>query len=117
LGYDIRDKRLIVNPDEAKTMRLIFDRYLALKSFQKVIDELNAQGIVSKRRPIAGRVAGGIPFTYGPLAYLLKNRTYLGETGHGGKWFPGEHEPVIDRATCEAVQELLNANSEGRAGR
>lgn len=117
LGYDIRDKRLIVNPDEAKTVRLIFDRYLALKSFQKLIDELNAQGIVSKRRPVKERVAGGVPFTYGPLAYLLKNRTYLGETGHAGKWFVGEHEPIIDRATFDAVQDLLRINTEGRAGR
>jgi len=117
LGYDTKDKRLVVNPSEAKTVRIIFERYLALKSFQKVIDELNAQGIISKRRPIAGRIAGGAPFTYGPLAYLLKSRTYLGETGHGGKWFPGEHEPVIDRAVFDAVQELLRTNSEGRAGR
>ena len=72
---------------------------------------------ISKRRPIAGRIAGGAPFTYGPLAYLLKSRTYLGETGHGGEWFPGEHEPVIDRTTFDAVQELLRTNSEGRAGR
>ena len=32
---------------------------------------------------------------YGPLAYLLKNRTYLGETGHDGHWFAGEHEAII----------------------
>jgi site-specific DNA recombinase len=53
---------------------MIFARYLALKSFQKLIDELNHKGIVTKKRPIAGRVAGGIPFTSGPLSYLLKNR-------------------------------------------
>lgn len=117
LGYDTKDKRLVVNPAEAKTVRLIFERYLAVESFQKVIDELNAQGIVSKQRPIKERVAGGVPFTYGPLAYLLKNRTYLGETGHGGKWFPGEHEPIIDRATFDAVEDLLRTNTEGRAGR
>jgi len=117
LGYDTKDKRLTVNPAEAKTVGLIFERYLAHKSFQKVIDDLNAQGIVSKRRPIKDRMAGGVPFTYGPLAYLLKNRTYLGETGHGGKWFAGDHEPIVDRTTFDAVQELLSRNSEGRAGR
>jgi DNA invertase Pin-like site-specific DNA recombinase len=117
LGYDTKDKRLVVNPNEAKTVRLIFERYLALKSFQKVIDELNAQGIVTKRRHVKERLAGSVPFTYGPLAYLLKNRTYLGETGHGGKWFSGEHEPIIDRSTFDAIQELLKTNSEGRAGR
>lgn len=117
LGYDSKDKRLVVNPGEAKTVRMIFSRYLALRSFQKLIDELNESGIVTKRREIAGRIAGAIPFTYGPLAYLLKNRTYLGETGHNGSWFRGEHEPIIDHDTFEQVQELLKTNSAGRAGR
>ena len=117
LGYDIKDKKLVVNPAEAKTVRMIFTRYLALKSFQKLIDELNDKGIVTKKRPIADRIAGGIPFTYGPLAYLLRNRTYLGETGHGGHWFPGEHEPIIARGIFEEVQRLLKTNSAGRRGR
>src|SRR6476660_266683 len=47
LGYDVKDKKLVVNPAEAKTVRTIFTRYLALKSFQKLIDELNDKGIVT----------------------------------------------------------------------
>ena len=117
LGYDVKDKKLVVNSTEAKTVRMIFTRYLALKSFQKLIDELNDKGILTKRRAVTGRTAGGIPFTYGPLAYLLRNRTYLGETGHGGRWFPGEHEPIIARANFEEVQRLLKSNSAGRNGR
>lgn len=117
LGYDCKDKRLIVNPVEAKTVRMIFDRYLALRSLQKLIAELDAKGIVTKKRPIAGKTAGGIRFTYGPLAYLLKNRTYLGETGHNGHWYAGEHEPIIDRDTFERVQQLLKANTHDRTVR
>lgn len=60
--------------------------------------------------------SGEIPFTYGPLAYLLKNRIYLGEIGHKGKWFPGEHAPIIDCETFERVQRILETNSEGRRG-
>ncbi len=116
LGYDSKDKRLVVNPAEAKMVRMIFSRYLALRSFQKLIDELNAAGIVTKRREIAGRISGAIPFTYGPLAYLLKNRTYLGQTGHSGSWFKGEHEPIIDQNTFEKVQDLLKSNNAGRTG-
>ena len=82
LGYDTKDKRLVINLAEAKTVRSIFERYLALKSFRKVTDELNAQGIVTKLRLIAGRMSGGVPFTFGALAYLFRNRTYIGETGH-----------------------------------
>ena len=117
LGYDRKDKRLVANPAEAKTVRMIFDRYLALRSFQKLITELDAKGIVTKKRPIAGKVAGGIRFTYGPLAYLLKNRTYLGETGHKGRWYPGEHDPIIDRDMFELVQQLLKSNTHDRAVR
>ena len=117
LGYDARDKKLVVNQKEAGTVRMIFNRYLALRSFQKVIDELNEKGIVSKVREAKGRKLGGVPFTYGPLAYLLKNRTYLGETGHKDAWFPGEHKAIIDQRTFEQVQDLLKTNSEGRTGK
>jgi site-specific DNA recombinase len=117
LGYDNTGKRLLVIPVEAKTVRMIFDRYLALKSFQKLIDELNDRRTVTKKRKAAGGSAGGVPFTYGSLSYLLKNRTYLGETGHDGSWFPGEHEPIIDREIFDNVQLLLKSNSAGRTGR
>jgi len=117
LGYDSKDKKLIVNPSEAKTVRMIFGRYLALQSFQKLIDELNKDAVVTKARHIKGKMSGGFSFTYGPLAYLLKNRTYLGESGHKGSWFPGEHEPIVDRDTFEHVQNLLKANSVRRTGR
>jgi hypothetical protein len=54
---------------------------------------------------------GGIPFTYDPLAHFLRNRIYLGETGHGGKWFKGEHQAVVDRAAFDKVQLLLIAKA------
>lgn len=117
LGYDSKDKKLVINPTEAKTVRTIFERYLALKSFQKLVDELDRKRIRTKIRSAKGKACGGRSFTYGPLAYLLKNRTYLGETGHGGSWFPGEHEPIIDQVLFDEVQQLLKANSDGRTGR
>jgi site-specific DNA recombinase len=117
LGYDRKDKRLVVNPAEAKTVRTIFDRYLTLRSFRELVAELDAKGIVTKRRPIDGKVVGGIRFTYGPLAYLLKNRIYVGETGHNGRWYPGEHDPIIDRDTFERVQQLLKSNTHDRTVR
>ena len=58
-----------------------------------------------------------MPFTYGALAYLLKNRTYLGEVGHGGTWYPAEHDPIIDPDTFDRVQAQLAAHSAGRTGK
>jgi site-specific DNA recombinase len=117
LGYDSRDKKLVVNPAEAETVRLIFNRYLVLGSFRKVIADLDAKGVVTKKRLAAGKIVGGIPLTYGPLAYLLKNRTYLGETGHNGTSFPGEHEPIIDRDIFEKVQQLFESHGINRSRR
>jgi site-specific DNA recombinase len=115
LGYDGKDKKLVVNKTEAETVRAIFHLYLELKSFSKLVSELDRRGIVTKRRNTkVAKYNGAIPFTYGPLAYFLKNRVYLGEVHHGGKWFEGEHKAIIDRATFNRVQELLKSKAQGR---
>jgi site-specific DNA recombinase len=115
LGYEARDKKLVVNKTEAETVRTIFRRYVELKSFGKLVVDLDRRGIVTKRRSTkVAKYNGSIPFTYGPLAYFLKNRVYLGETHHGGKWFDGEHEAIIDHATFDRVQQLLATRSNGR---
>jgi site-specific DNA recombinase len=112
LGYDAKDKKLVSNKSEAETVRTIFRLYLELGSFSKLVAELDRRKIVTKRRKTkVAKFQGGIPFTYGPLAYLLKNRIYIGETHHGGKWFKGEHEAILDRTTFDRVQELLKSNT------
>jgi site-specific DNA recombinase len=119
LGYDAKDKKLVINKVEAETVRTIFKGYLEQKSLSKLIAELDREGIVTKRRDTdVPKYRGGIPFTYGPLAHVLKNRVYIGETGHGGKWFKGEHKAIVDHVTFDQVQKLLatNANTE-KAGR
>src|ERR1700728_631596 len=84
LGYEARNKKLVVNKVEAETGRTIFRLYLELKSFGKLVAELDRRGIVTKSRDTkAAKYNGGIPFTYGPVAYVLKNRIYIGEVHHG----------------------------------
>ena len=115
LGYEARDKKLVVNKTEAETVRTIFRRYLELQSFSKLVEDLDRRGIVTKRRDTkVAKYNGGIPFTYGPLAYFLRNRIYLGEVHHGGKWFEGEHPAIIDRITFDRVQQLLATKANGR---
>jgi DNA invertase Pin-like site-specific DNA recombinase len=115
LGYDARDKKLVINRAEAETVRIIFRRYLELQSFSKLVADLDRRGIVTKQRSTkVAKYNGAIPFTYGPLAYFLKNRVYLGQVQHGGKWFEGEHEAIVDRATFDRVQQLLATKSNGR---
>jgi site-specific DNA recombinase len=115
LGYDARDKKLVVNRAEAEAVRTIFRRYLELKSFARLVADLDNRGIVTKRRNTKfAKFQGGIPFTYGPLAYFLKNRIYLGEMHHGGKWFKGEHEAIVDHETFDRVQQLLKSAATAR---
>ncbi|MEH2567763.1 recombinase family protein [Bradyrhizobium sp. AZCC 2289] len=111
LGYEAKDKKLVINRAEAQTVRTIFQLYLEVRSFSRLVEELDRRRIVTKRRNTkVPKYRGGIPFTYGPLAYFLKNRIYIGETHHGGKWFKGEHAPILDRETFDRVQQLLKDN-------
>lgn len=77
LGYDIRDKKLVVNQAEAQIVRHIFTRCLALGSVHALRDELAVNGIVSKRRTSRhGRAIGGKPLARGALYRLLQNRIF-----------------------------------------
>ena len=99
LGYRVLDRKLIVDEREAETVRLIFRRYLSLGSLPALQRELRQTGVLTRPRTLAsGRVVGGVPFTNGPLAHLLRNRVYLGEINHKGASHPGEHEPLVARA-------------------
>jgi DNA invertase Pin-like site-specific DNA recombinase len=115
LGYEALEKKLVRNKTEAETVCTIFRLYLELKSFGKLVAELDRRGIVTKRRNTkVTKFNGGISFTYGPLSYFLRNRVYVGEVHHGGKWFKGEHAAIVDRNVFDRVQELLKGNATNR---
>jgi site-specific DNA recombinase len=114
LGYASRDKKLFVEEDEAERVRMIFQRYRDLGSIGLLLADLRERGIVTKVRQLSGsRTIGGIPFTRGSLAYLLRNRFYIGEVVFGGQICPGEQPPILDRNLFEAVQQRLAEQSNG----
>ena len=114
LGYEVRERKLVVREDEAQTIRLIFERYLALGSLPALQRELRQCGILTRRRTLSsGRTTGGVPLTNGPLAHILRNRLYVGELNHKGASYPGEHAPIVTPALFDAVQERLTSNRNG----
>ncbi len=116
LGYDVQDRKLIINKAEADTVRLIFRRYAELGSVTLLRKELAAQGIVSKRREGAGgRLSGGQKLSRGALYLMLQNRIYCGETKHKGNAYPGQHEAIIDADLWQVVQDKLATNRQERA--
>jgi hypothetical protein len=116
LGYDVGDRKLVVNEPEAETVRHIFRRHVALGSVRCLKEELDAAGILSKARVAeSGRRWGGKPFARGALYLMLQNRIYLGETVHKDKSYPGEHEGIVDQELWDAVQAKLTENRVERA--
>ena len=115
LGYEVRDRKLVIREDEAATVRLVFERYLALGSLPALQRELRERSIVTRGRTLSsGRTIGGVPLTNGPLAYLLRNRIYMGELNHKAASYPGQHAPIVAPALFDAVQEKLTSNRNGR---
>jgi DNA invertase Pin-like site-specific DNA recombinase len=115
LGYAAVDKKILVVPAEAEAVRTIFARYLELGSVRALAEDLDRRGIRSKPRRLSdGRTIGGSRFGVGALAYLLKNRFYIGEVVYRGEVHRGEHEPILDSAPFAAVQAKLAAQAVAR---
>lgn len=107
LGYRVEERKLVIVPDEAETVRTIYRRYLELRTLDKLLRDLRRRKIVTKVTVLAnGQHRGGISFAKGSLGYLLGNRTYLGEIKHHSLSHKGEHEPILERALFDAVQAL-----------
>jgi DNA invertase Pin-like site-specific DNA recombinase len=116
LGYAVKDRKLIVVEEEAERVRTIFRRYLALGSLGRLMIDLREKGVVTKVRPLStGRMIGGIPFTRGPLAGLLRNRFYIGQVVFKGEVCPGAQPAILDRELFDAVQVKLDEQRTSRA--
>ncbi|BDL38040.1 recombinase family protein [Methylorubrum extorquens] len=111
LGYDVGERRLVVNETEAETVRHIFRRYCAVRSVRLLQLELAQAGILSKQRRAAdGGHFGGQPLARGALYAMLANRLYLGEVVHKGQSYAGEHAAIVDAALFAAAQAILAQN-------
>jgi DNA invertase Pin-like site-specific DNA recombinase len=101
LGYDIKDRKLMVNETEAKLVRSIFARFSRGTPPQLLIEQLGQDGSLNKQ---------GKPIDKGYLYRVLNNRVYLGEAVHKGSAYPGEHEPIVEVALWDQVHALINGS-------
>ena len=110
LGYDTQNRRIAVNEEEAERVKTIFKSYLKLGSLSLLMADLRTRGIVTKVRTLkTGETVGGIPFTRGSLAHLLRNRFYVGEVTFKGEVLTGEQPAIVNRDLFDAVQARLTA--------
>ncbi len=116
LGYDVKDRRLVVNEREAKTVRHIFRRFVQLGSATLLVKELRLDGVTSKSWVTqSGRVREGKPIDKSLIYKMLNNRVYLGEIKHKEQWYKGEHPPIIDKPLWDEAQAILETNWRKRA--
>jgi len=109
LGYDVRERHLVINEAEAQQVRKIYQRYLVLASVRLLKQELDQQGVVSKvRLSRKGSNSGGKSFSRGALYELLSNPIYIGDIRHKKEHHPGQHEPILERGIWQQVQQRLS---------
>jgi len=113
LGYDARNRSLAVNPAEAETVKTLFDLFLRFRNTRLVKGEADRLELRTKARPAESnpKRKGGGSFQRGHINKVLTNPVYVGEILHMGTRHPAAHEPIIDRATWEAVQAQLKQNA------
>jgi DNA invertase Pin-like site-specific DNA recombinase len=108
LGYEVRDRKLVVSEAEAATVRRIYADYLTLGSVRLLEGRLRGEGVVSK----AGR-----PLRRGALFHILQNRVYRGEVVHKGNVYPGEQAAIVGQVLWDAAQaRLTESRAEQRSG-
>jgi DNA invertase Pin-like site-specific DNA recombinase len=116
LGYDVQNRKLMVNDEEALAVLHIFRRYVELRSVRSLQAELDAAGIRSKRRKLAdGTEYGGQKLSRGALYLMLQNRIYRGEITHKGNAYPSEHPAIVKEELWDEVQAVLTENRVNRA--
>jgi DNA invertase Pin-like site-specific DNA recombinase len=108
LGYDVKDRKLVVNEAEAATVQMIFQRFLRVGSMTKLTVALRSEGV---------RTKGGKPVDKGYLYRILNNRVYIGEAVHKGVAYPGEHSAIIERTLWDRVHEIIRESPRKRAVR
>ncbi len=111
LGYDVVDRRLAVNRDEAAQVKVIFDLYVENPSLIAVVQELNRRGWRQKAWIAkTGRECGGNPWNKTSLRTLLINPLYIGKQKLGDETFKGEHKAIVARKLFDRVQGLMADN-------
>jgi site-specific DNA recombinase len=108
LGYDIKDRKLIVNERETLVVRSIFARFARGIPPVQLIETLAKEGTRNKQ---------GKPIDKGYLYRVLNNRVYIGKAMHKGAEHPGEHDPIIEQNLWDKVHGLISESPHKRSTR
>ena len=116
LGYDVENRLLVINEAEAAVVRRIFEEMLTIGSPTQIAAILTSEGVTTKAWTTQeGQTRRGARMDKKYLHKLLRNRIYLGELSHNGKWYPGAHPPIIARDLWDQVHAVLTQDGRTRS--
>jgi len=109
LGYDVVEKKLVVNEAEAERVRQIFQLYLERRSLKAVVSEIRRRGW---RQKATGRKRNNKANSFDPntVSRLLKNPLFIGKVKSNGELYDGQHQAIVSQETWDSVQDLLEVN-------
>ena len=111
MGYDVKDRKLVVDPPYADIVRELFRLYINKKSTRLVHLEAQQRGYCTPIRITKqGKQRGGNPLSRGHIDQILTNRVYLGEIPHKDQSYPGDHTPIIEQDTWHCAQTVRAKN-------
>ena len=108
LGYDVKERKLVINEAEAKIVRLIFQKFVSLGSATILARVLQADDVRNKRGKLLDK---------GIIYKIIHNRIYLGEISHKGTCYPGEHQAIVTQEMWDAAHEVMQENSHVRGNK
>ena len=118
LGYDLINKKLVVNPTEAEQVKHLFEKYIELQSVNDLTEYAKQNVIFGKRWETAKRkIRGGNPISKMSMHRILRDKIYIGqiENKKEGTFAKGEHEPIIPEELFNRVQVALASNSNNKS--
>ena len=115
-GYQYSDdkKSVIINEEQAQTVKFIFSEAQKGRSMQSIADALNEQGIPSRFAGMTKKTRDGQEVSFsgkwnrGAIHAIAHNRFYIGELEHDGQTIQGKHEPIISKVQFGKVQAALS---------
>ena len=115
LGYDVVERKLLVNAKEADDVRYIFQRFSSLRSITKLLIELERDGYRTKQY-VSGtnNLRGGKIINKQYIYRLLRNKTYLGKVVHKDKIYEGQHEAIISQELWDKAHKVFDGQQTRR---
>ncbi len=105
LGYDVANRKLVLNEPEAARVRRVFELFVETGSGVETVRRLQAEGVTAK---------SGRPLDKGDVYKILNLRTYIGEVTHKGNVYRGEHEAIVPRELWDRAHAILQVSPRTR---